>query len=243
MGMRVLVGWMVVVALAGSAAAEPGDLSDIVHSRRAAADHPRSGAAPRPARRSRVCASSPARARRSRSRRRRSRRRPPAPPTSSRSRRSWCRAFRAPLVRRPPAHRRPAARRRRRTRRGRSRSPARSSAPAWTGNALFLFFDLEDPESIENRQFTALYQAPVKAGAKVAARVSLSPEDGFRAGHTYRIRVVQLINGKEIVLGRARRLATLASARLPSERGRSNVRERRRREVLHFSATDVNKGP
>lgn len=72
---------------------------------------------------------------------------------------------------------------------------------AWAGNALFLFFDLEDPDAIENRQFTALYQAPVKAGAKVAARVSLSPEDGFRPGHTYRVRVVQLINGKEIVLG------------------------------------------
>jgi hypothetical protein len=72
--------------------------------------------------------------------------------------------------------------------------------PAWAGNALFLFFDLEDAESLENRQFTALYQAPVKGGAKVAARVSLSPEDGFRPGHTYRVRVVQLINGKEIVL-------------------------------------------
>lgn len=73
--------------------------------------------------------------------------------------------------------------------------------PAWAGNALFLFFDLEDPDAIENRQFTALYQAPLKAGPKLAARVSLSPEDGFRPGHTYRIRVVQLINGKEIVLG------------------------------------------
>ncbi|HEX9102915.1 MAG TPA: hypothetical protein VF997_11965 [Polyangia bacterium] len=73
--------------------------------------------------------------------------------------------------------------------------------PAWGGNALFLFFDLEDPDSIENRQFTALYQAPLKAGPKLAARVALSPEDGFRPGHTYRIRVVQLIAGKEIVLG------------------------------------------
>ena len=73
--------------------------------------------------------------------------------------------------------------------------------PAWAGNALFLFFDLEDPDAIENRQFTALYQAPLKAGPKVAARLCLSPEDGFRPGHTYRIRVVQLISGKEIVLG------------------------------------------
>jgi hypothetical protein len=72
---------------------------------------------------------------------------------------------------------------------------------AWAGNALFLFFDMEDPEALENRQFTALYQAPLKAAAKVAARITLSPDDGFRAGHTYRLRIVQLINGREIVLG------------------------------------------
>ncbi len=75
--------------------------------------------------------------------------------------------------------------------------------PAWAGNALFLFFDLEDPTSIENRQFTALYQAPLKAGPKLAARLSLSPDDGFRPGHSYRLRIVQLINGREIVLGEA----------------------------------------
>jgi hypothetical protein len=72
---------------------------------------------------------------------------------------------------------------------------------AWAGNALFLFFDLEDPDALENRQFTALYQAPLKATAKVAARITLSPDEGFRAGHTYRLRIVQLINGREIVLG------------------------------------------
>ena len=72
--------------------------------------------------------------------------------------------------------------------------------PALKGNALFIFFDLEDPGCIENRQYTAFYQTPIKAGPKVAARVALSPDEGFRAGHTYRIRVIQLINGKEIVL-------------------------------------------
>jgi hypothetical protein len=71
---------------------------------------------------------------------------------------------------------------------------------AWNGNAVFLFFDVDDPDALQNRQFTAIYQAPVKAGPKLAARVSLSPDDGFRAGHTYRIRIVQLINGREIVL-------------------------------------------
>lgn len=72
--------------------------------------------------------------------------------------------------------------------------------PAWTGNALFLFFDMDDPDALPNRQFTALYQAPIKAGKQVAARVVLTPDEGFRAGHTYRVRIVQLINGKEIIL-------------------------------------------
>lgn len=71
---------------------------------------------------------------------------------------------------------------------------------SWNGNALFVFFDLEDPEAIENRQFTALYQVPVKATSKLAAHVSLVLSEGFRAGHTYRIRIVQLISGKEIIL-------------------------------------------
>jgi hypothetical protein len=72
--------------------------------------------------------------------------------------------------------------------------------PAWSGNALFVFFDMDDPGAIENRQTTALYQATVKAGPKVAARLALSPDEGFRVGHTYRIRVIQLIKGKEILL-------------------------------------------
>jgi hypothetical protein len=72
---------------------------------------------------------------------------------------------------------------------------------AWSGNALFIFFDLEDPNAVENRQFTALYQGIIKAGPRVAAHLSLAPAEGFRAGHAYRLRIVQLIGGKEIVLG------------------------------------------
>jgi hypothetical protein len=71
---------------------------------------------------------------------------------------------------------------------------------AWNGNALFIFFDLEDPDAIENHTYTALYQTPVKAGPKLAAQLSLLPTEGFRAGHSYRIRIVQLIGGKEVVL-------------------------------------------
>jgi hypothetical protein len=71
---------------------------------------------------------------------------------------------------------------------------------AYAGNVVFLLFDADDPEALEARQFTALYQASVKAGNKLAARLTLSPDEGFRAGHTYRLRVVQLISDKEILL-------------------------------------------
>jgi hypothetical protein len=68
------------------------------------------------------------------------------------------------------------------------------------GNALFIFFDLEDPNAIEEHTYTALYQLPIKAGSKLAAQMALTPSEGFRAGHTYRLRILQLVGGKEVVL-------------------------------------------
>jgi hypothetical protein len=72
--------------------------------------------------------------------------------------------------------------------------------PSWAGNALFMLFDLDDPDALPNRQFTALYQQSLKAAKTVAARLTLTPDEGFRAGHTYRLRIVQLVGGKEILL-------------------------------------------
>jgi len=72
--------------------------------------------------------------------------------------------------------------------------------PALAGNAVFMFFDLDDSEALPNRQFTALYQTSVKAGKTLAVRATLQPSEGFRAGHTYRLRVVQLVAGKELLL-------------------------------------------
>jgi hypothetical protein len=71
---------------------------------------------------------------------------------------------------------------------------------AVAGNTIFMFFDLDDPESLPNRQFTALYQANLKAQKTLAARLTLQPSEGFRAGHTYRLRIVQLLGGKELPL-------------------------------------------
>ncbi|HXU68248.1 MAG TPA: hypothetical protein VN947_02915 [Polyangia bacterium] len=199
--MRVLVGWAAMVALAGTAAAGPGDLSDLIHSDNPAPLTILDPAASTPcpqkpglcifagARSTITVASTPVAA--------------AAGPADKQSKSAIVvpRFSRAASVAASDGTATAAA-----------TTPPENSPwtleltgtlkhTAWAGNALFIFFDLEDPDSIENRQFTALYQAPLKAGPKVAARVSLSPEDGFRPGHTYRIRIVQLISGKEIVLG------------------------------------------
>jgi hypothetical protein len=200
MGMRALVGWWVMVALAGTAGAQPGDLPDIVHTDApplTILDPATSTPCPQKpglcinagARSTIAVASAPIAA--------------AAGPADKQSKSAIVvpRFSRAASVAASDGAQTAAA-----------TTPPEGSPwtleitgtlrhPAWAGNTLFLFFDLEDAAAIENRQFTALYQAPLKAGPKVAARVSLSPEDGFRPGHTYRVRVVQLINSKEIVLG------------------------------------------
>lgn len=72
--------------------------------------------------------------------------------------------------------------------------------PALAGNALFLVYDAEDRAAIAAHEVTGMWQAAVPAGDKLSARLSLSPEDGFHAGHTYLIRVAQIIRGRETVL-------------------------------------------
>jgi hypothetical protein len=72
--------------------------------------------------------------------------------------------------------------------------------PAFAGNTLFLFFDADDPQAMSAHQYTALFQARVAAGRSLAARFTLDPSDGFRPGHTYRVRIVQLIGGREVLL-------------------------------------------
>lgn len=74
--------------------------------------------------------------------------------------------------------------------------------PAVPGNALFILTDLQDPEqaAADSHTVTALYQAAIPGGARAAVRLVLHPQDGFRAGHTYRLRVVQILSGKEVEL-------------------------------------------
>jgi hypothetical protein len=71
---------------------------------------------------------------------------------------------------------------------------------SWTGNAVFMVFDASDPQSMAEGYYQAMYQGAIKAGKPIAARLLLTSEEGFRAGHTYRVRVHQIISGREIVL-------------------------------------------
>lgn len=77
---------------------------------------------------------------------------------------------------------------------------ARLRQAAISGNTLFLLWDVKDRKALEDKQVTALWQAPIVGTDRLSARMALSPDDGFRPGHTYHIRVAQLIGGKEVVL-------------------------------------------
>lgn len=72
--------------------------------------------------------------------------------------------------------------------------------PALTGNAQFIFSDVVDSKAAKTREVTAMYQAPIKAGGSVSAKVRFSTEEGFRAGRIYHAQVVQLLGGKEAIL-------------------------------------------
>jgi len=71
---------------------------------------------------------------------------------------------------------------------------------ALTGNALFIVYDMEDHKAIARNEVTALWQDNVRAGTNISARLVFSPDDGFHAGHTYRINVAQILNGRQVIL-------------------------------------------
>lgn len=72
--------------------------------------------------------------------------------------------------------------------------------PALAGNAQFIFVDAQDAQNAKTRDPVGVYQATVKAGGSVSARVRLSTEEGFRAGRSYKVLVAQIISGKEVLL-------------------------------------------
>lgn len=71
---------------------------------------------------------------------------------------------------------------------------------ALAGNAQFMFSDVIDSKAAKKRDMTSLQQITVKPGNGVSARVRLSGDDGFRAGRAYKVEIVQLISGQEVLL-------------------------------------------
>lgn len=72
--------------------------------------------------------------------------------------------------------------------------------PAAAGNGQFIFADVQDSKEAKKREVTAMYQVTLKPSTTVSARVRLSGDDGFRVGRTYKVLVVQIISGKEVIL-------------------------------------------
>lgn len=71
--------------------------------------------------------------------------------------------------------------------------------PALAGNAQFIFTDAAD-WTPKKRDMTSLLQIEIKSGNGVSARARLSGDDGFRAGHTYKVEIAQRIGTGEVIL-------------------------------------------
>lgn len=73
--------------------------------------------------------------------------------------------------------------------------------PAQSGALVFVFTDPEDPEqSPESHVVTAAYSIPITARTRIAARLNLTADEGFRPGHTYLLRLMQVQQGAETEL-------------------------------------------
>jgi len=68
------------------------------------------------------------------------------------------------------------------------------------GNVMFIAYDREDPTAPARRAYSALWEATMDPFRVVAARLTLDPNEGFRATHTYLLRIVQVWNGREVIL-------------------------------------------
>ena len=73
-------------------------------------------------------------------------------------------------------------------------------APTHSGVVVFLLYDAADPQAFANHEVAGLYQAVSPSLKEVAARLTLTPNDGYAAGHTYKVRIEQFIGKKEVVL-------------------------------------------
>lgn len=74
---------------------------------------------------------------------------------------------------------------------------------SWRGNAMFAFYDADDQDAVAADRYAALYQADVERSKELNAHVHLSPASGFVPGHTYHMRIQQMIHGDTVVLAEA----------------------------------------
>jgi hypothetical protein len=72
--------------------------------------------------------------------------------------------------------------------------------PAVAGTALFVFTDIGDVKGNETNGYTALFEAVVPKTDLIVADLVLPMEEGFQPQHIYRLRVTQLLHGKQVVL-------------------------------------------
>jgi hypothetical protein len=68
------------------------------------------------------------------------------------------------------------------------------------GPLLLLVYDRADPDAIAQHEVTAIWDVNSESVKQLGLHVSLDPELGFHASHTYLIRVVQISGKREIVL-------------------------------------------
>jgi len=69
------------------------------------------------------------------------------------------------------------------------------------GAVILIAYDADDAQAIANRETTRLWNMTLDPFAHVAVRLTLDPNgSGFRRGHTYLLRAVQLLGSREKIL-------------------------------------------
>jgi hypothetical protein len=86
------------------------------------------------------------------------------------------------------------------------RLDAQLKQPALAGTVLVLVYDDDDDgnDAVARHEPSAAYHLRVPATKGLALQLTLSPTEGVAAGHTYRVQLVQIVKGAEVVLADGR---------------------------------------
>lgn len=68
------------------------------------------------------------------------------------------------------------------------------------GTILFVVYDAADKQAIAHHEVTTLWTVDSDPTHELSLRAPLDRDMGFRKNHTYRVRVVQLLRRREVVL-------------------------------------------